>query len=152
MAVITDTDLIDSKLSMLDSERNWAILIHLSLYSFFVLSIFGFFVPFVLWLWKKNESKFIDSHGKAALNFALTLTLLAVAVVLVVILFAFGTLVTLIGDTSPLTAGQATPYVFLFIAFWLVVGALIIFMPIFGVRAALHGKTYHYPIAFSFFK
>jgi uncharacterized Tic20 family protein len=50
-------------------ERNSAMLCHL-------LSIFtGFFGPLILWLVKKDESPFINHHGREALNFQITVFL-----------------------------------------------------------------------------
>jgi uncharacterized protein len=40
----------------------------------FILAIFtGFLGPLILWLVKKNESKYIDAQGKEILNFQITL-------------------------------------------------------------------------------
>lgn len=47
-------------------ERNLAMLCHL-------LGLFtGFVGPLVLWLVKKDESAFVDHHGKESLNFQIT--------------------------------------------------------------------------------
>jgi len=49
--------------------RTWAMLCHL-------LAIFtGFIAPLVIWLMKKDEDVFIDSHGKEALNFQITVAI-----------------------------------------------------------------------------
>ena len=48
-------------------ERNMAVLCHL-------LGIFSSFLgPLVIWLLKKDSSKFVDDQGKEALNFQITL-------------------------------------------------------------------------------
>ncbi|MGI9014653.1 MAG: DUF4870 domain-containing protein [Phycisphaerales bacterium] len=48
-------------------ERTMAMLCH-------ILAIFfGFLAPLIIWLIKKNESKFVDYHGKESLNFQITL-------------------------------------------------------------------------------
>src|SRR6266851_1035842 len=50
-------------------ERSTAMLIHL-------LSIFtGFIGPLILWLMKRKESRFVDHHGKEALNLIITMTI-----------------------------------------------------------------------------
>jgi uncharacterized Tic20 family protein len=36
-------------------------------------AIFGLIVPLVLWLIKKDTSRFVDAHGKEALNFHITI-------------------------------------------------------------------------------
>jgi uncharacterized Tic20 family protein len=35
----------------------------------------GFVLPLIIWLVKKDESRFIDHHGKEALNFQITMTI-----------------------------------------------------------------------------
>ena len=53
-------------------ERTIAILSHLLT---FLTSIFvaGFVPPLIIYLWKKDESKYIAEHAKESLNFQLTL-------------------------------------------------------------------------------
>ena len=49
--------------------RTWAMLCHL-------LAIFtGFIAPLVIWLIKKEEDPFVDSQGKEALNFQITVAM-----------------------------------------------------------------------------
>lgn len=68
-------------------ERSMAMLCHL-------LGIFtGFVGPLILWLVKKDESRFIDHHGKEALNFQITyliIYIIAFAVVFVLCFFIIG--------------------------------------------------------------
>ena len=60
-------------------ERTWGMLCHLStLLSYFaVVGVAGlsFIGPLVCWLVKKDTSKFVDYHGKEALNFQLNILL-----------------------------------------------------------------------------
>jgi uncharacterized Tic20 family protein len=49
--------------------RMWAMLCHL-------LAIFtGFIAPLIIWLLKKDEDPFVDSQGKEALNFQITVAI-----------------------------------------------------------------------------
>lgn len=50
-----------------DSDRQMALLCHLS------PLVVGFLGPLVFWLVKKDESAFLDHHGKEAVNFHLTI-------------------------------------------------------------------------------
>ena len=69
-----------------DDEKTWGVLVHASALS-------GLFVPFgnvlgplVVWLLKKDESRFVDESGREALNFQLTWTgLMFVALLTVVV-------------------------------------------------------------------
>jgi hypothetical protein len=61
-------------------DRNMALLIHLG------GIVTGFIIPLVVWLIKKDQSRYIDDQGKEALNYqinlmvhALVLTVIAVA-------------------------------------------------------------------------
>jgi uncharacterized Tic20 family protein len=54
----------------------------------------GFIAPLVIWLVKREESRFLDHHGREALNFQLnvliiTLTLSFLAMALMIILIGF---------------------------------------------------------------
>jgi len=54
------------------NERTMAMLAHL-------LGIFtGFIGALIIWLIKRDESKFIDAHGKEALNFQITVLIASV--------------------------------------------------------------------------
>jgi uncharacterized Tic20 family protein len=62
-------------------ERTMAMLCHL------LGLLTGFVGPLILWLVKKDESRFIDHHGKEALNFQITyiVVMLAASVVVFVL-------------------------------------------------------------------
>jgi len=78
-----------------NSEKQFALFVHLS-------ALLGFFIPFgniiaplVMWQIKKNESAFIDDQGKEAVNFNLTLLLVGLALVLLTLItFGLGALLT----------------------------------------------------------
>jgi hypothetical protein len=63
--------------------KMWAMLCHL-------LGIFTFFIaPLVIWLAKKDEHPFIEAHGKAALNWQLTLLIPLVGASIIVCVAPF---------------------------------------------------------------
>lgn len=71
-------------------EKNWAMLCHLAAFSGLVIPFGNVFVPLVLWLLKKDTSRFIDTHGKEVVNFQITLTgILALCTVLYLLLIGF---------------------------------------------------------------
>ena len=56
-------------LPLKQDEKTMAMLAHL-------LSIFvGFIAPLIIWLLKKDESSFVDRHGKEALNFQISVAI-----------------------------------------------------------------------------
>lgn len=54
-----------------NDERTWAMLAHLS------PLLLGFLGPLIIWLVKKDESPFVATHAKEALNFSLTMMIIS---------------------------------------------------------------------------
>ena len=114
-----------------DWERTWAMWCHLGPLiagiGVLVSSGIAFFVPalvaLVLWLLRKDESPFIDDHGREAVNFQISLAVLFLVMVVVGIL----------------TCGLGWIVAF---PLWL---ALAIVGMIRGVLAARDGRYFRYP-------
>lgn len=66
-------------------ERNWGTFIHLGgiLGTIVLSSVGNIILVLVLWLIKRNESKFVDDQGKEALNFQITISIASAAVTLI---------------------------------------------------------------------
>ncbi len=60
--------------------RQYAMAIHLSGLLGYIFPFGNIIGPLVMWLIKKDESPFIDFHGKEALNFQITVILWAILV------------------------------------------------------------------------
>lgn len=62
-------------------ERLFAVFLHLTILLYHVL------IPvlpvLLLWLWRRNRSRFVDDHGRQALNFQITLLVYAAAATLI---------------------------------------------------------------------
>lgn len=74
------------------TERNWAVFCHLGGFALYVLPFMlgNVLVPLVIWLMKRNESPYIDEHGREALNFQISMTIYAtVAFALAFLLIGF---------------------------------------------------------------
>jgi uncharacterized Tic20 family protein len=56
-----------------DDERTYTTFIHLSLIAHSILPVIAFAVPLVMWLVKKDESAYINDHGREAVNFQISL-------------------------------------------------------------------------------
>lgn len=69
-------------------ERTWALVAHAGGPAGLLLSagLFGFAVPLVIWLAKRDDSEFVADQAKEALNFQLTLFLIHAALWLFVLL------------------------------------------------------------------
>jgi len=113
-------------------ERLYALIMHpggLAPYVTVIAGPLGFLVPLVMWLIKKDESRFIDANGREAVNFQLTILILAIVGVLLV-LFTLG-----IGIIVVIPAALA------------LVVVDIVFC-ILAAMAANRGEVYRYPFAF----
>ncbi len=95
----------------------------------FVAPGIGFIAPVVIWQIKKNEIPSVEAHGKAALNFQITLliaTLATVGLMLLLWLFCIGWLLIPV-----------------LMALWV---AGIVFTVMAGIKAN-DGKEYNYPFS-----
>jgi uncharacterized Tic20 family protein len=115
--------------------RMWAMFCHLSALMACLGVPFGNIIgPLIIWQIKKNEFPSVDAHGKAALNFQITVTLaifVGAAVAVVLSFFCVGYLLI------PLVA--------------LIGLAGMIFAIIAGIKAN-NGETYKYPCSLEFVK
>lgn len=112
------------------TEKTLAMVLHLSA---FLSGIFPIVVPLVIWLLKKDESQFINEHGKSALNFQLTMLIIGAGAV-VFSLFTFG-----LGA-------------FLMIPLAIILGVLTIIFVIIATINASGGQLYKYPISLELIK
>jgi len=91
------------------------------------LGIFGFLGPLIIWLIKKNQSKYVDEQGKEALNFQLTL---------------------LIGDALALATWCFVVGIFI----WAAVYIIRIVFVVLSIMAVNKGEHYRYPFAIRLIK
>ena len=73
-------------------NRQLLVFTHLSQLLDFVTGIGGFIVPLLLWLVKKDEVFDMDRHGKAILNFRISMFLYLLICIPFVLLFGLGLL------------------------------------------------------------
>ena len=58
-----------------DREKNMAMLCHLTALTGFIIPFGNIIGPVIVWMSGKADSSFVDEHGKASLNFQISLTL-----------------------------------------------------------------------------
>ncbi|MBK7403162.1 MAG: DUF4870 domain-containing protein [Phycisphaerales bacterium] len=119
-----------------DAERNIAMWMHLSLLAYPFTAGLVFIAPLVLWLTRRDDSPFIDDHGKETLNFHLTLMLYVFA--LPILGGIVGLLLCGVGLIVTVPAAIALPYV------------LGIVGMIAASKAAHRGEYYRYPMSIRF--
>lgn len=66
------------------NDKTYSSITHLSSFAGWIFPFGNVILPFVLWLAKKGESAYIDTHGKAAVNFQLSLMLYAFLLALLI--------------------------------------------------------------------
>jgi uncharacterized Tic20 family protein len=111
--------------STTSDDRTMAMLCHL-------LGIFtGFLGPLILWLMKREDSKYIDYHGKEALNFHINVFVWALII---------GALTTVI---SIVTCGLG---VILALPVWLALEVTVVVLCIIASQKANRGELYQYPL------
>jgi hypothetical protein len=100
---------------------------HLSALAGLVVPFGSVIAPLVVWQIKKNEFPSVEAHGKAALNFQLTVLIAAIAVAVVAFILSF------------FCVG------FLFFFLLPLVGLAGLIFPIIAGLKANEGKEYKYP-------
>lgn len=110
-------------------DKQWGMFAHLSAIAGLMVGGFTIAGPLIIWLIKKDQSKFVDYHGKEAVNFQLNV--LIYYLVSLIITFA--------------TCGIAFPLPLLVMVWGIV-------MPIIAGLAANKGELYRYPFTFRMIK
>ena len=148
---------------MLDNhQKNIATFIHLSTFSRFLIPFGNFIGPIILWVTNKDKSEFIDTHGKQAINFQISILLYAIILgTLTIPFFIFKIFSGLdfidfnglhdfhinIGEPSPLLYIGGTLGAFAIIGFILE----LVFIVIASLKAR-DGEIYQYPLTINFLK
>lgn len=79
------------------NDRLWAALAHAAGFALFLLPLGQILIPLIIWVVKKDKSRFIATEAKEALNFQISITIYAlVAASLVIILIGVPLLVALV--------------------------------------------------------
>jgi uncharacterized protein len=111
--------------------RTWNMWCHLSVLAGLVVPFGSVIGPLVVWQIKKTEFPSVEAHGKAALNFQLTVLIVAVVIAAVGFILSF------------FCVG------FLFFFLLPLVGLAGLIFPIIAGLKANEGKEYKYPYSFT---
>jgi hypothetical protein len=119
------------------NEKNYSTIIQLSGFAGCVIPFGNIIAPLILWIAKKNESPFIDAHGKSAVNFQIS-----------IVLYSF-LLAILIVPITIFTLGLGL--IFLILAALPVLVLTIILIISASIKAS-NGEYYDYPFTIQFLK
>lgn len=143
-------------------QKNIATFIHLSTFSRFVIPLGNYIGPIILWMVNKDKSEFVDSHGKQAINFQISILLYALIIgTLTIPFFIFNVFNELdfvdfhgfhnfsinIGEPSPLL------YITGGLGFLAIIGFILemVFIVVASLKAR-DGELYKYPLTINFLK
>lgn len=112
---------------MTAEERSTAMLIHLSALAGLVIGFF-FLVPMIIWLVKRNDMPAIDPHGKAAMNYHISMFIWTMLGVMLICAGGIGFLLLI------------------------PIGIISIVFPIIAGLKANEGILWKYPLSFEFLK
>ena len=122
---------LNNQFATTPDDRTMGMLVHL------LALLTGFLGTLILWLIKKDQSRFVDHHGKEAINFQLT-----------ILIYVFGLM------ALGIVAGLVTLGLGLFLIFPLMfvisIGAFI--LEIMACLAANRGEWHRYPMTIRFIK
>ncbi len=145
-------------------NKNLAAAIHLSTLSKFFIPLGNFIIPLIFWTINKEKSDFIDTHGKQAINFQLSVLLYTIIIgSLTIPLFLFGIINTIHFPEfwnsyhfdfhiSRHDRFNIILLAFLFCLLTLAAFVLEIVFIIIATSKANQGELYKYPITISFIK
>ena len=108
-------------------ERQWGMLNHLSGLAGFFFPFGNIIAPLILWSMKKDESSFLDAHGKEAMNFQISIAIYTVISIFLV-------------------------FVLVGIPMLMAIGVIGIVFPIIAALKASNGEDYTYPLTIRFLK
>ena len=121
------------------TETNNAFLIHISAFASYVFPLGGVLAPLIFWQVKKDESAFLDMHGKEAVNFNLSFLLYSFVFGLSVFSTSFFDFPNLFG----IFGGISIVFIIAIVRFVLIIQAAI---------KASRNEPHKYPLTIEFIK
>ena len=80
----------NAPITLNSEEKQWGMLAHLSALAGFIIPFGNIGGPLLVWLLKKDGSKFVDDQGKESLNFQISMTIyLTISALLALVLIGF---------------------------------------------------------------
>lgn len=139
------------------NENNNAFLIHISAFAGYFFPLGGIIAPLIFWQVKKDESEFLDTHGKEAVNFNLSFMLYTFILGLTFIPFIIGSILRNVNNMDHMHNDffWDFPNMFGFIGGISILGLLGVFRFVLIILAAIkanNGEDYKYPLTIKFIK
>lgn len=109
------------------NAKQWAMVLHFSVFAVFLIPLAGLVVPIVIWQTKKTDIPEIDAHGKVVVNW-------------------------IISSIIYLIVCLALSFILIGIPLLIALGVVMIAFPIIGGIRADNGELWVYPLSIQFFK
>jgi len=147
------------------NEKSTATLIHLTTLCQYIIPFSNFILPLLIWSNKKNDSKFIDHHGKQALNFQLSILLYTVVFLIIAVPTFILWLINIIDISNinehemflneiitnqNITGYAILGFIAILILFFVKLGEF--FLIIYASAKTSNGEYYKYPLTIPFLK
>jgi uncharacterized Tic20 family protein len=141
-------EIIDEKTGLpqpSSTELSGAVLVHLASFGSLILPFGNILGPLIFWLIKKDQSTFVDFHGKESLNFQITYTIFQ----LVLIGLGVGSALTFgFQDNEGGIAISVIGFIVLMAIYWTLA---LVFVIVAAVKAN-QKEYYRYPLSIRFIK
>ncbi|HLJ84505.1 MAG TPA: DUF4870 domain-containing protein [Candidatus Eremiobacteraceae bacterium] len=135
-------EIVDSGIA--SQDRTWAVVAHLAALTGHLIPFGSLVGPLVIWLVKRDESAFVNEHGKEAVNFQLST-------------FCYGVLYFAVGLGVVIEAGvhSANIAVLPVSLYWVIALGMLLWLSwtvcvIVGAVTAAGGKPFRYPLSIRF--
>ena len=147
------------------NEKSTATLIHLTTLCQYIIPFSSFILPLLIWSNKKQESEFIDHHGKQALNFQLSIFLYTIVFLIIAVPTFILWLVNKINfsrvrehemflneiiSTQNISGYAILGFIAILLLFFVKIGEF--FLIIYASAKTSNGEYYKYPLTIPFIK
>lgn len=125
------------------AEKDSAMFAHLASFGSLIFPFGNIIGPMIVWLVKKDESEFVDEHGKESLNFQITYT------IMLLILVGLGAGFAISSGFRGFEGGIAISIIFFITLIILYALMALVFVIIAAVKAS-KGEMFRYPMSIRF--
>ena len=142
MDIIDEIDQLDQPTN---EEKNSALFAHLASFGSLIFPFGNIIGPMIVWLIKKDQSEFVDEHGKESLNFQITYT------IVLLILVGLGAGFAISSGFQGFEGGIAISIIFFLILIIVYALMALVFVIIAAVKAS-KGEMFRYPMSIRFIR
>ncbi len=152
----TLTPLQNNDYQITPEDTTQAPIIHLSALSKFLIPLGSILGPLLFWLIWRDKSKYVDFHGKEALNFNISILIYKFLIVIIGLIMFLSPLLAAMGQmdegTNPIAVLFSIPGLFLFLSGFGIIELIWLILIIVAAIKAGNGEYYRYPLTLRLIK